>query len=103
MYMPQKIFNPPSQFSRLGTVCTTLVCFIRFGGGVLSPPFYVLLVCYSYKIVISLQYTAVSFGVVIEALLVFHRHTSTSDGMKTMFIWNSSYAFWYIRLLHQTL
>ena len=36
--MPQKIFNPPPQFSRLGTLCPTLVCSFH-GMGFLSPPF----------------------------------------------------------------
>ena len=27
--MPQKIFNPPPQFSRLGTLCPTLLLFVH--------------------------------------------------------------------------
>ena len=42
--MPQKIFNPPPQFSRLGTLCPTLLLLVCSFHGmgvswVLSPPF----------------------------------------------------------------
>ena len=42
-YMPQEIFNPPPQFSRLGTLCSTLLLFVSLDG----VSFY-LLVCYTY-------------------------------------------------------
>ena len=45
--MPQKIFNPPPQSSKLGTLCPTiinfllLVClFVSLDGFFFSPPFY---------------------------------------------------------------
>lgn len=44
--------------------------------------------------IIHALHTAVGFAVVIEVLLVRHTYSSNTDAVKTMFIWNSSYAFW---------
>ena len=77
-HMPQKIFNPPPQFSRLGTLCPTLVAclFVSWDGSFLG--FFLLLsvsllVCYTHTCII-IPCIYMYMHMYVEADVLLHAH-----------------------------